>query len=55
MSVHALLLLSNPVAEDAACVFRFDQMADREVLSIEEAIQMEKDVTTDWREVLWPK
>lgn len=52
------LLLKDRVSEARtvlALICGSEEMADREVLSIEEAIQMEKDVTTDWREVLWPK
>jgi hypothetical protein len=25
------------------------------VIAIEEAIQMEREITTEWREVLWPR
>lgn len=31
------------------------QEADSEVISIKEAIQLERDVTSDWSEVLWPR
>ncbi|KAM3576673.1 hypothetical protein VYU27_001476 [Nannochloropsis oceanica] len=52
------LLLQGRVPE-ARHVLRkitgLDQEAEREVVAIEEAIQMERDVTTDWSEVLCPR
>ncbi len=52
------LLLQDRVAE-ARHVLKMivgqDQAAERELVAIEETIQMERDVTTDWAEVLWPR
>jgi sugar porter (SP) family MFS transporter len=52
------LLLKDRVPE-ARHVLRMivgrDQEAERELVAIEETIALERDVTTDWSEVLWPR
>lgn len=52
------LLLQDRVPEARHVLKRIvghEQEAERELVAIEEAIQMERDVTTDWSEVLCPR